>query len=124
MPRAGFKRATPATKRPQTYALDRAATGNGHISAYIYWNKIIGVKIIGIMIIATAPMVTDRPNLVPKGIIVFLLHNLLQKSYFTLQACLGLVSKGLSGGNENWNLNPLAPSFTWKNLALKPHVSR
>jgi hypothetical protein len=25
MPRAGFESATPATKRPQTYALDRAA---------------------------------------------------------------------------------------------------
>jgi hypothetical protein len=29
MPRAGFEPATPATKRPQTYALDRAATGIG-----------------------------------------------------------------------------------------------
>jgi hypothetical protein len=27
MPRAGFEQATPTTKRPQTYALDRAATG-------------------------------------------------------------------------------------------------
>jgi hypothetical protein len=27
MPREGFEPATPATKRPQTYALDRAATG-------------------------------------------------------------------------------------------------
>jgi hypothetical protein len=27
MPRAGFELATPATKRPQTYTLDRAATG-------------------------------------------------------------------------------------------------
>jgi hypothetical protein len=26
MPSAGFQPATPATKRPQTYALDRAAT--------------------------------------------------------------------------------------------------
>jgi hypothetical protein len=30
MPRAAFEPATPATKRPQTYALDRAATGIGH----------------------------------------------------------------------------------------------
>jgi hypothetical protein len=29
MPRAGFETATPATKRPQTYALDREATGIG-----------------------------------------------------------------------------------------------
>jgi hypothetical protein len=29
MPRAGFEPAIPATKRPQTYALDRAATGIG-----------------------------------------------------------------------------------------------
>jgi hypothetical protein len=27
MPRAEFESATPATERPQTYALDRAATG-------------------------------------------------------------------------------------------------
>jgi hypothetical protein len=29
MPRARFETATPATKRPQTYALDRAATEIG-----------------------------------------------------------------------------------------------
>jgi hypothetical protein len=29
MPRAGCEPETPATKRPQTYALDRAATGIG-----------------------------------------------------------------------------------------------
>jgi hypothetical protein len=29
MPSAGFEPATPATKRPQTYALDRAATEVG-----------------------------------------------------------------------------------------------
>jgi hypothetical protein len=29
MPRARFEPTTPATKRPQTYALDRAATGIG-----------------------------------------------------------------------------------------------
>jgi hypothetical protein len=29
MPSAGFETATPATKRPQTYALDRAATEVG-----------------------------------------------------------------------------------------------
>jgi hypothetical protein len=29
MPSAGFESATPATKRPQTYALDRAATEVG-----------------------------------------------------------------------------------------------
>jgi hypothetical protein len=31
MPRAGFEPTTPATKRPQTYPLDRAATGIGII---------------------------------------------------------------------------------------------
>jgi hypothetical protein len=31
MPRAGFEAAIPATKRPQTYALDRAVTGIGVI---------------------------------------------------------------------------------------------
>jgi hypothetical protein len=35
MPRAEFETATPARKRPQTYALDRAATGIG-IYIYIY----------------------------------------------------------------------------------------
>jgi hypothetical protein len=29
MPRVGFEPATPATKRPQTYALERSATGIG-----------------------------------------------------------------------------------------------
>jgi hypothetical protein len=29
MPRAGFEPTTPATERPQTYPLDRAATGIG-----------------------------------------------------------------------------------------------
>jgi hypothetical protein len=29
MPRVGFEPVTPATKRPQTYDLDRAATGIG-----------------------------------------------------------------------------------------------
>jgi hypothetical protein len=32
MPRAGFEPAIPATKRPQTYVLDRAATGIGHLN--------------------------------------------------------------------------------------------
>jgi hypothetical protein len=31
MPSAGFEPATPATKRPQTYALDRAATDVGYL---------------------------------------------------------------------------------------------
>jgi hypothetical protein len=31
MPRVGFEPAIPATKRPQTYALDRAATEIGEI---------------------------------------------------------------------------------------------
>jgi hypothetical protein len=34
MPRAGFEHVNPATKRPQTYALDRAATG-----IVLLWNK-------------------------------------------------------------------------------------
>jgi hypothetical protein len=35
MPQAGFESAIPATKRPQTYALDRAATGIGCINIII-----------------------------------------------------------------------------------------
>jgi hypothetical protein len=31
MPSAGFEPATPATKRPQTYALDRAGTEVGYV---------------------------------------------------------------------------------------------
>jgi hypothetical protein len=34
MPRAEFEPATPATERPQTYALDRAATGIGLLFIY------------------------------------------------------------------------------------------
>jgi hypothetical protein len=35
MPSAGFEPAIPAIKRPQTYALDRAATGIGQCMAYL-----------------------------------------------------------------------------------------
>jgi hypothetical protein len=38
MPRAGFEPANPATKRPQTYALDRAATGIGTSHLYFVPN--------------------------------------------------------------------------------------
>jgi hypothetical protein len=45
MPRAGFELAIPATKRPQTYALDRAATGIGcgllYKVLYIFIQQII-----------------------------------------------------------------------------------
>jgi hypothetical protein len=34
MPRTGFEPEIPATKRPQTYALDRAATGIGLFNDY------------------------------------------------------------------------------------------
>jgi hypothetical protein len=40
MPSAGFEPATPATKRPQTYPLDRAATEIGHTETkklYTFW---------------------------------------------------------------------------------------
>jgi hypothetical protein len=39
MPRAVFEPATPATKQPQTYALDRAATGIGESIDTIEKNK-------------------------------------------------------------------------------------
>jgi hypothetical protein len=35
MNRSGFEAATTATKRPQTYALDRAATGIGSEAVYL-----------------------------------------------------------------------------------------
>jgi hypothetical protein len=35
MPRAGFEPATPATKQPQTYALDRATIGIGDSDDYL-----------------------------------------------------------------------------------------
>ena len=38
MPPAGFEPAIPASERPQTYALDRAATGKGRYY-YIYPRK-------------------------------------------------------------------------------------
>jgi hypothetical protein len=38
MPRVGFEHATPAAKRPQTYALDRAATRIG-LLGHIYNEK-------------------------------------------------------------------------------------
>jgi hypothetical protein len=54
MPRSGFEPATPATKRPQTYALDRAATEVGlqyikkkkkKQSRYTPWRRLGGVDI-------------------------------------------------------------------------------
>jgi hypothetical protein len=36
MPQAGFKSAIPATKRPQTYTLDRAATGIGMVVLHVH----------------------------------------------------------------------------------------
>jgi hypothetical protein len=42
MPSAGFEPATPATKRPQTYALDRAATEVGSTRLYgIMWHTMV-----------------------------------------------------------------------------------
>jgi hypothetical protein len=38
MPQARFEPAIAATKRPQTYALGRAATGIGTYTAYLYKN--------------------------------------------------------------------------------------
>jgi hypothetical protein len=42
MPRTGFEPATPATKRQQTHALDRAATGIGllHLSSGIIYCRV------------------------------------------------------------------------------------
>jgi hypothetical protein len=40
MPRAGFESVTPETKRPQTYALDGAATGIGLFIISTYKNQI------------------------------------------------------------------------------------
>jgi hypothetical protein len=36
MPRAGFEHPIPATKWPQTYALDRAATGIGFVLTFSF----------------------------------------------------------------------------------------
>jgi hypothetical protein len=43
MPRAGFELATPATKRPQTYALDRAAAGIGTVplNSYVHCTRVL-----------------------------------------------------------------------------------
>jgi hypothetical protein len=48
MPRAEFEPVTPPTKRPQTYALDRAATEVGTLNYFLnlnflpwYYNKMI-----------------------------------------------------------------------------------
>jgi hypothetical protein len=72
MPRAGLELATPATKRPQTYALDRAATGIGIIiistsrntrrcSGFkIKWKNSSDMFVAGFWIVAT-------PNLVGIG---------------------------------------------------------
>jgi hypothetical protein len=36
MPPVGFEPTIPVSERPQTHVLDRAATGIGHVVAYIY----------------------------------------------------------------------------------------
>jgi hypothetical protein len=41
MPRGGFEPATPATKRPQTYALDRAASGIGIGNIFLHYTEIM-----------------------------------------------------------------------------------
>jgi hypothetical protein len=45
MPSAGFEPAIPATKRPQTHALDNTVTGIGKQKIYIYETYII-IKIV------------------------------------------------------------------------------
>jgi hypothetical protein len=48
MPSAGFEPATPTTKRPQTYTLDRAATEVGIFTIYCsYINKINTISKVG-----------------------------------------------------------------------------
>jgi hypothetical protein len=44
MPKAGFELAIPATKQPQTYALDRAATGFDSKVLYCTGNRQNGLK--------------------------------------------------------------------------------
>jgi hypothetical protein len=61
MLRAGFEHATPATKRPQTYALDRAATGigNGIITQkkkrHLHWHDSLNLQNL-----SSSPAVTRR----------------------------------------------------------------
>ena len=40
MPPVGFEPTTPAGERPQTYTLDRAATGTGKCNEILHWNII------------------------------------------------------------------------------------
>jgi hypothetical protein len=47
MPSAGFESATPATKRPQTYALDRAGTEVCKIISLNLLNSMKGVSDLG-----------------------------------------------------------------------------
>jgi hypothetical protein len=44
MPRAGFEPPTPATKRPQTYALDRMATGVGILNMKLQKFPVVTVR--------------------------------------------------------------------------------
>jgi hypothetical protein len=45
MPPAGLEPATPATKRPRTYALDRSATGIGTAGEWYHSIKILSIMI-------------------------------------------------------------------------------
>jgi len=46
MPPVGFEPTIPASERPQTYALDRAATGNGRTKIYVTKNKDLHISIL------------------------------------------------------------------------------
>jgi hypothetical protein len=64
MPRAGFEHATPATERPQTYALDRVATGIGFpIGSQLEYRVPLGVSVITHTIRHTVglPWTSDQP---------------------------------------------------------------
>ena len=42
MPPVGFEPTISAGERPQTYALDRAATGTGYLNKYVTLNNLLG----------------------------------------------------------------------------------
>ena len=46
MPPPGFEPTIPASERPQTYALDRAAPGIGCLSPYFYKNTYLNVSLL------------------------------------------------------------------------------
>ena len=76
MPSVGFEPAIPASERPQTYALDRAATGTGNLGhGTQYWNNEISSPHTHLVKLISKLQPEDGPPIGPKHVVVFPLYS-------------------------------------------------